>query len=308
MAPSRRLSLCLCDTPAQVHHTPARLSEGICHWGRIPNGHGPRKKKTNFQQCSSCENCHCSIHLNILTFCMMSARAELTADRTCFTGSTSKVAGAAFVVGSACFSTTSLLPPQTSPLISHSHAPITAPGNQRRRQILPKPPSQKDLSSSSEQLVTTSFLPPQTSPLDSCSHRTSNAAPANPRRRQILPKPPSQKDLSSSSSSQPSQRVAEHRVRGSSIPQQRKWHSTSSLLKAPKKSCLRPSRYSSSSIATSADSDLLRRNANAYIPSSTVSRREGMIKNVSFYSQVYIFEFQPPLEQASEEGWLSYFF
>ena len=65
MAPSRRLSLCLCDTPAQVHHTPARLSEGICHWGRIPNGHGPRKKKTNVQQCSSCENCHCSIHYNI---------------------------------------------------------------------------------------------------------------------------------------------------------------------------------------------------------------------------------------------------
>lgn len=191
--------------------------------------------------------------------CMMSMKVELAGhaatrateqpDRTGFTGSNSKVAGAAVVV-SACFATTSFLPPQPSPLVSHSHTPNAAPANRRRRQILPKPPAQ-----------TTAM----------------------------------------SSLAQPNHRVADRQGHGSST-HQRKWHSTSSLLKP--KSCLRPSRYSSSSIATSADSELV----NASIPSSTVSRRDGIIKSVSFYSQVDIFEFQPPLEQASGEGWLSYFF
>ena len=256
---------------------------------------------------------------------MMSAKVELAVqaatrateqpDRPCFTGSNSKLAGA-LVLG-ARFVTTS------SPQTSHTHIPYAAPANPTFRR----------------------------------------------RRRQILPEPPAITAMSSSLAL-PRHHVIEHQVYGSSTPQ-RNWNSTSALLRP--KGCLRPSRYSCSSIASSADSELPRRNVSAglvptligrrrlnlsqrssgcYNLASTATasprsmlhfpeqkcsespntsrqdvpkdpelgsrhrstssdpprpRREEITKSVSFYSQVDVVEFQPPLEQTSSEGWSGYF-
>ena len=95
---------------------------------------------------------------------------------------------------------------------------------------------------------------PYTAPADATFRR---------RRRQILPKPPAYTAMSSSLT-MPRHSVSEHQVYDSSAPK-RNWNSTSALIKP--KGCLRPSRYSSSSISSSAeDTKLLRRSASASIP------------------------------------------
>lgn len=69
----------------------------------------------------------------------------------------------------------------------------------------------------------------------------------------------------------------------------RPWSSTSALIKKPSGSCLRPSRYSFSGSPNVASLD-----------------EDHHKKEVSFYSQVSVFEFTVPQEQRSD-GWSKYF-
>ncbi|KAL7518914.1 hypothetical protein ACHAWX_003715 [Stephanocyclus meneghinianus] len=103
------------------------------------------------------------------------------------------------------------------------------------------------------------------------------------RRRQILPPPPT-------SSFRPKPPCTK--------PCCRPWSSTSALMNKPKGSCLRPSRYSFS--GSNSASLLL---AGAEVASTS---RPVLKKEVSFYSQVSVFEFTVPQEKRGD-GWSKYF-
>ena len=80
----------------------------------------------------------------------------------------------------------------------------------------------------------------------------------------------------------------------------RPWSSTSSLIKKPTNSCLRPSRYSFS--GSNCLASLNEVDTKGVISSQNVHLK----KEVSFYAQVSVLEFTVPQEQRSD-GWSKYF-
>ncbi|KAL7510233.1 hypothetical protein ACHAXN_007449 [Cyclotella atomus] len=111
-------------------------------------------------------------------------------------------------------------------------------------------------------------------------------APERPRRRQILPTPPQ--------SSVPPKPTC---LRSCCRP----WSSTSALIKKPRGSCLRPSRYSFSGSPSVASLDDVHN-----IQEVSTAHNAHHKKEVSFYAQVSVFEFTVPQEQRSD-GWSKYF-
>lgn len=115
------------------------------------------------------------------------------------------------------------------------------------------------------------------------SYRLPPAPDRSPtRRRQILPTPP----------------TATIRPRPTCTKACcRPWSSTSALIKKPTQSCLRPARYtfSGSKSTTALDAAEVE-----------VTSRSSLKKEVSFYSQVSVFEFAVPQEKRSD-GWSKYF-
>jgi hypothetical protein len=148
---------------------------------------------------------------------------------------------------------------------------------------------------------------------DNSIHYTASQLPSSPtsKRRQILPTPP------------PSPLSVKQRC---SKPCCRPWSSTSALIKKPKNSCLRPARYSFSSVGCKSGVEQRRRSASLgtdleFIESSDVSTirisgtegsneedspRTKFKKGVSFYSEVSVVEFTVPQERRVD-GWSNYF-
>ncbi|KAL3793498.1 hypothetical protein HJC23_007238 [Cyclotella cryptica] len=104
-----------------------------------------------------------------------------------------------------------------------------------------------------------------------------------PPRRQILPAPPTSPFTPKPACTKPCCRP---------------WSSTSALISKPKGSCLRPSRYSFSG---SNSASLALADVEGGSSSST-----GLKKEVSFFSQVSVFEFTVPQEKRAD-GWSKYF-